>query len=186
MIRPLLRSVCLIALGISLITPVIAATKEATPKEVSQANAMERGALRLRAFTPEQKNTYSKVYKEAIPREFASSSKTYRTDLQNAIVFHNLMNSVQQQINQLESHRLIVLDKEISEARVKDFDECNERWFAPYFKNPKVVWANLKDETDRLIKNYNQNTAIETEEKASSDIAKLVSGLEEAGVDVTD
>ena len=77
MIKPLLRSVCLIALGIFLITPVIAANND----DVSEENALERGALRLRAFTPEQKKSYAKVYKEAVPRAFESSSKTYRTDL---------------------------------------------------------------------------------------------------------
>ena len=182
MIKPLLRSVCLIALGLSLITPVIAANQ----KDPSEANALERGALRMRAFTPEEKNTYAQVVPKTVSQAVAINGKTYRTDLQNAIVFHNLMNSVQQQINQLESHRLIVLDKEISTARVKDFDECNERWFSDYFKNPKVVWNNLKAKTDKLIDDYNQNMAYDTEEKASSDVADLLSGLEEAGVDVTE
>ena len=174
MIRTLLQSICLGAFCLCIVAPAMAADaiKEAT--ELSQ----KRIERRMKSFVPEKRKKYVTVESKDEPQEFAKPSKAYKVALQEAVLLHNLMNSIQSHKRRLEAYKLIVWDKELSEARVKDFDECNVKWLSTYFKEPKKVWEKLKDSADSRMTDYDLNMAVSAEQIAQEDVSVL------AGIDV--
>ena len=175
MIKELLRSVCVIMLSVCMVAPAVAADKkDLTLEETSEANVSRR----MKAFTPQKKKTYTRVAAHGKPMTFEQADKTYKVLIQNAVSLHNTMKSIQAQIDELESFRLTVLDKEISKERVKDFDECNEKWLADYFADSKKVWGKLKEETDNRVLAYDLNMAVSTEEMVEEN-ATLLAGIDE-------
>ena len=171
MIKVLLHSVCLVVLGMCIAMPAVAA-------EEKEAVANSHIARRIKSFAPEKKKTYSKVVGKGKAMTFNKANQSYKVLLQDTISLHNMMNSVQTQIRKLEDFRLVVLDKEISKERVKDFDECNEKWLSDYFANPGNVWSKLKKETQDRVLAYDLNMAVSTEEIAEDDAA-FVAGVDE-------
>jgi len=149
MMKILLGSICSIAFGFCLAMPAQASSGLQLPS--SEVLQKEKGQFEA-SWTPPAKNSYVKVVAKDTAQTFGKEKSDYKTVLQDAVMFHNLMHSVTKQKGQLEAFRLAVLDKEISKARVADFDRCNEEWLSSYFASPNAVWNKLKNETDKRIK----------------------------------
>ena len=165
MIKFLLSSVCLGLIGLTVVTPVSAQTSRVDQEFEEQ----------LKALTTPLKVEYVKKAPSAKEVVVVQQDNRYKTTLMNAVMFHNLMNSIKAQYERLGGFRLAVLDKEISNAKVKDFDTCNINTLSPYFANPKQVWDKLKQATDEQVENYNLNTVASAEELLEDEGALLAS-----------
>lgn len=174
MTKTLLQSIFLGAFCLCIALPAFAAEQSFASMDVSES----RISRRMKSFSSGKKKKYTKVISKAKPQNFAKESKAYKLVLQEAVSLHNLMNSIQSHKRQLESFRLIVMDKEISEARIKDFDECNVKWLSGYFKEPQKVWDKLKDSADSRMTAYDLNMAVTTQQIAQKDVAMLT-GIED-------
>ena len=165
MVKLLLSSVCLGLIGLTAVTPVYA--------QISEADLEFEEALK--ALTTPAKVEYVKRAEKPEEIVIPVQDNRYKTELMNAVMFHNLMNSIKAQYSQLDGFRMAVLDKEVSNERVKDFDSCNVTMLTPYFANPKQVWDKLKAATDEHVENYNLETVASAEELMEDDAALLAS-----------
>lgn len=179
MVKILLQSVCLAVLGAYAALPVAVNAKELAYPNV-QENQLSIEDL-LQALTTSEKNTYTQIVSDEKPVEIVSANTTYKKVVIDALMFHNLMNSVSAQKAQIPGFKLAVQDKAVCEARIKDFDACNEGLLSPYFAKPKDVWAKLKKETDDRVEDYNLNMVAKAEEVADSDADLLASADKKAG-----
>ena len=140
------------------------------------ARAKGNAAQRLQAFPEEEKRTYatavSRLEQKTVKPEV---SKAYQIDIQDAVMLHNLMNSLSKRKKEIKDFELAVKDKAVCKARLEDFEECNEKWFADYFANPKQVWNTLKTMTNGIIVDYDLN--VENEAKEDIEADNFLAGL---------
>ncbi len=167
MLKLLLQSVCCSVFMVCLAVPAFSFD------DVTVASDNEIEAYKEKA-TP-QANRYSGYVADAKEVEIAQKDTRYKQDLINAMSLHNLMVAINDQMGRVNTFRMVVLDKAVSEARIKDFDACNEGLLSDYFAKPDKVWAALKDAADKKMEDYNLNMAASAQQMVDGSAELLAS-----------
>ena len=164
MIKFLLSSVCLSIVGSVLSVSAFAQTGRLDDGDFEK---------QLIESSKPKKTSYLKQTPKAKEEVIPVTVSGYKKDLLNALLYHNLMNSISSLEEQIEPFRLAVLDKEVTAKKVKDFDSCNVQMFSPFFANPTAVWSKLKSETQKGIENYNASVAAKAQNLSDSNASVL-------------
>ena len=164
MIKFLLSSVCLTVVGTVCSVCAVAQTKSFDDSEFEK---------QLIESSIPKKTSYLKQAPKAKEVDVPVTMSEYKKNLLDALLYHNLMNSISSLNEQIEPFRLAVLDKEVTDQKVKDFDSCNVHFFSPYFADAKALWSKLKSETDDAIEDYNLNVLAKSQKIADRDAAVL-------------
>ena len=167
MMKLLLSSVALGMLGLCMSTAAF-------------ANADQEFYRELEELSTPKKVTYGQKAADVKEVVIQKKDSTYKTTLQKALMFHNLLNSVKVQQMRLEAFRLAVLEKEITKARLDDFNTCNVGLLRPYFAKPDAVWDKLTTKTNEMVENYNLNTVVKAETLTQCDAEILASASDAA------
>ena len=166
MMKLLLCSISAVVLSLCVNGSVLAADENA-----QQAVTQQTQASSGKRFG----GTYSAKPLKADPVAVPVAKTTeYEEMITEAVVLHNFLTLIDEQIAQAKEFDYIVKDKELDKARLADFEACQVKSLSNYFKNPDKVWATLKAQAEEKLQEYNASTvelSAQLEEKVASMVA---------------
>ena len=166
MMKLLLCSISAVVLSLCVNGSVLAADENA-----QQAVTQQTQASSGKRFG----GTYSAKPLKAEPVAVPVAKTTeYEEMITEAVVLHNFLTLIDEQIAQAKEFDYIVKDKELDKARLADFEACQVKSLSNYFKNPDKVWATLKAQAEEKLQEYNASTvelSAQLEEKVASMVA---------------